>query len=102
MGPGAGLVTGVTPGDRATADMEGNPSLAGTIEYSKGSAKDGSQILGILGGEETWSESREGSQEAVCVWGISGQAVGSRGQTGVQGDLSLWQRHCEISQGSLS
>ena len=34
-GPGAR----VTPGDRATADTEEKPSLAGAAEYSKGSAK---------------------------------------------------------------
>lgn len=58
MGPGAGLVTGVTPGDRATADMEGNPSLAGTIEYSKGSAKDGSQNKRVA---DTWDSGRGGN-----------------------------------------
>ena len=36
---GAGFGARVTPGARATADTEEKPSLAGTAEYSKGSAK---------------------------------------------------------------
>lgn len=57
----------VTPGDRATANTEEKPSLAGTAEYSKGSAKklghgiSKQQAPGILGGERKLARITKGN-----------------------------------------